>query len=193
MCEAFNLSILEARNKSIITMLEEIRVKIMTRIVVKREFCNQWNNGYGPLVKAKFDKQKKNGVEWRVVWNGDKGCEVKKGRRQYIVKIKKRECSCRLWQISGIPCAHACCAIWHDGGNPDNYIDKWYSPQMYMKAYQHSLQPINGPHEWKKSQLISQLCHLYLGRLLGGLRKIEERVKMNREKSLGNLVSQDPL
>ncbi|XVE77240.1 hypothetical protein DITRI_Ditri13aG0046200 [Diplodiscus trichospermus] len=75
MCEAFNVSILEARHKSIITMLEEIRVKIMTRIAQKKEFPNQWKNSYGPLVKAKFDKQKKDGIEWRVVWNRDNKCE----------------------------------------------------------------------------------------------------------------------
>ncbi|KAE8698953.1 hypothetical protein F3Y22_tig00110597pilonHSYRG01152 [Hibiscus syriacus] len=38
LCEAFNSSIVESRYKSIITMLEEIRVKIMTRIVEKRRF-----------------------------------------------------------------------------------------------------------------------------------------------------------
>ncbi|KAK8628910.1 hypothetical protein V6N13_009490 [Hibiscus sabdariffa] len=42
MCEAFNSSIIEARYKSIITMLEEIRVKIMTRIVKKRHFINDY-------------------------------------------------------------------------------------------------------------------------------------------------------
>ena len=34
--KAFNSCIMEARQKSIITMLEEIRVKMMTRIVEKR-------------------------------------------------------------------------------------------------------------------------------------------------------------
>ena len=79
--EAFNSSIVEARQKSIITMLEEIKVKMMTRIVKKRQFSSKWKNSYGPLVKDKFDVQKKEGVEWQVVWNGDNGCEVKEGRK----------------------------------------------------------------------------------------------------------------
>ncbi|MBA0693050.1 hypothetical protein Goari_010563 [Gossypium aridum] len=41
-CEAFNFSIIEARYKSIITMLEEIRVRLMTRIFEKRKFCKSW-------------------------------------------------------------------------------------------------------------------------------------------------------
>ncbi|KAH1092044.1 hypothetical protein J1N35_019301 [Gossypium stocksii] len=34
-CEDFNFSIMEGRYRSIITMLEEIRVRLMTRIVKK--------------------------------------------------------------------------------------------------------------------------------------------------------------
>ncbi|PHU03491.1 hypothetical protein BC332_28742 [Capsicum chinense] len=36
----------EARHKTIITMLEEIRVKLMTRIGTLREFPNTWNSNY---------------------------------------------------------------------------------------------------------------------------------------------------
>lgn len=57
--EAFNSSIVEARYKSIITMLEEIRLKVMTRIVDKRKYCQSWKKNYGTLIKAKFDAAKK--------------------------------------------------------------------------------------------------------------------------------------
>ena len=90
-------------------------------------------------MKDKFDVQKKEGVEWKVVWNGDNGCEVKKSRKQYIVDLMKKVCSYRSWQISGFPCAHACCAIWHDGGEPDEYLDKCYHSGIYIKAYQDAL------------------------------------------------------
>ncbi|KAK5786958.1 hypothetical protein PVK06_041608 [Gossypium arboreum] len=42
LCEAFNSSIVEARFKSIIRMLEDIRTKMMTRIVQKMKLCNGW-------------------------------------------------------------------------------------------------------------------------------------------------------
>ncbi|MBA0747688.1 hypothetical protein Gogos_004581, partial [Gossypium gossypioides] len=58
LCEAFNSIIVEARFKSIIRMLEDIRTKMMTRIVQKRKLCNRWKQNYGPLVKAKFDANK---------------------------------------------------------------------------------------------------------------------------------------
>ena len=32
-------------------------------------------------------------------------------------------------------------------------MDSYYHSDTYIKTYQHVLQPINGPHEWKKSEL----------------------------------------
>ncbi|MBA0648365.1 hypothetical protein Goklo_016107, partial [Gossypium klotzschianum] len=65
-CEAFNSSIVEARFKSIIRILEDIRTK-MTRIVQKRKLCDGWKQNYGPLVKAKFDANKKDCVDWQLI------------------------------------------------------------------------------------------------------------------------------
>ncbi|KAK8715718.1 hypothetical protein V6N13_043046 [Hibiscus sabdariffa] len=174
-CEAFNSSILETRYKSIITMLEEIRVKLMTRIVDKRKFCESWKHNYGPLVKKKFDQSKKDDIEWQLVWNGENGCELKKGRKQYIMNIHERICSCRSWQITGLPCPHACCAIWHMGGDPDDYLDQYYHKQTYLKVYAYALHPINGAHEWAKSRIEPVLPPIE--------KKISGRPKKNRRKA----------
>ncbi|KAG8499242.1 hypothetical protein CXB51_005778 [Gossypium anomalum] len=66
LCEAFNSSIVEARFKSIIRMLEDIRTKMMTRI---------------------FDPNKKDCVEWQLIWNGENGRELRKGSYQHIVDL----------------------------------------------------------------------------------------------------------
>ena len=49
MCETFNSWILVARHKAIITMLEEIRHKIMDRNIAMRQFAETWisNMSYG--------------------------------------------------------------------------------------------------------------------------------------------------
>ncbi|GMI67651.1 hypothetical protein HRI_000434400 [Hibiscus trionum] len=91
MCEAFNSSIIKARYKSIITMLEEIRVRTMTRIVEKRRFMTTWKYNYGPLIKKKFDESKKDSIDWRMIWNGDHGCEIKKGKNQFTVDLQKKK------------------------------------------------------------------------------------------------------
>jgi hypothetical protein len=37
--------------------------------------------------------------------------KVKGLRAAYEVNIKKMECSCRAWQLTGIPCRHACACL----------------------------------------------------------------------------------
>ncbi|KAG8496857.1 hypothetical protein CXB51_008022 [Gossypium anomalum] len=76
LCEAFNSSIMKSRFKRIITMFEEIRVNMMTRVVVKTEQCHSWEYNYGPLIKKKFDDSKKEGVDWKMISNGENGPAV---------------------------------------------------------------------------------------------------------------------
>ncbi|MFQ6640880.1 hypothetical protein Gotur_014323, partial [Gossypium turneri] len=101
-CESFNSNIIEARFKSIIRMLEDIRTKMMTRI--------------------------KDCVEWQLIRNGENGCELRKGRYQYTVDLSQSICSCRSWQISGILYAHACAAMYHLGLQLDDYLHELLPP-----------------------------------------------------------------
>lgn len=44
-------------------------------------------------------------------------------------------CSCRLWQLSGIPCPHACRCIGAWGDNVDAHVHKLLSVHEYRSAY----------------------------------------------------------
>ncbi|KAE8691274.1 hypothetical protein F3Y22_tig00110890pilonHSYRG00380 [Hibiscus syriacus] len=59
----------------------------------------------------------------------------------------------RRWELCGIPYPHACCAIWHTGRDPDKFLHSYYHKDTYNKAYKYALQPINGPHDWNKSEI----------------------------------------
>ncbi|KAF3670431.1 hypothetical protein FXO37_08560 [Capsicum annuum] len=103
----------EARHKTIIIMLEEIRVKLMTR---------------------KF--------------NGVTGFEVKEGLCQHKVDIVKRTCSCRVWQLKGIPCAHGVAAILFNKYPLFEYIDRCYSKETYLQTYANVVQPLTNMKMW---------------------------------------------
>ena len=34
--------------------------------------------------------------------------------------------------------------------DPEDYIHEWYHKNKYIETYKHTLNPINGPDEWKK-------------------------------------------
>ncbi|OMO49392.1 Transposase, MuDR, plant [Corchorus olitorius] len=71
MCECFNGVILEARHKPIISMLEDIRVYVMRRIVRNKKAGEKWKTNYGPRIIAKLEKIKTRAAKWEVEWNGD--------------------------------------------------------------------------------------------------------------------------
>ncbi|MBA0779670.1 hypothetical protein Gotri_003896, partial [Gossypium trilobum] len=69
-------------------------------------------------------------------------------RITYIVDLEKMTCSCRLWDLSGIPCVHTVCAIYNKEEDPEKYLAKCYRKEMYMRKYKYALQPINGLDLW---------------------------------------------
>ncbi|CAH9081057.1 unnamed protein product [Cuscuta europaea] len=150
--EAFNSTLLKARSKPLIPMLEDIRVATMKRIAKKRKYVLKWPGSFGPIIMKKLNTNILASQGWNVDFNGDDGYEIKKGRGQFKVSLKKRSCSCRRWDLSGIPCAHAICAIYDKGEEAEAYVDHCYSKEMYQKTYSYTLHPINGELLWPRTQ-----------------------------------------
>ena len=111
MSECFNTWILEARHKTIITMLEEIRVKMMTRIGNLREFTNAWKCNFSPMALKVLQENIDRSMNCSIEFNGVVGFEVREGLCQHTVDLGRRTCSCRVWQLKGISCAHVVAAI----------------------------------------------------------------------------------
>ncbi|XP_059306965.1 uncharacterized protein LOC132058500 [Lycium ferocissimum] len=103
MCETFNSWILVARHKSIITMLEEIRHKVMTRHVEMRRFAETWITDISPMARVMLEENKKLSNKCEVLWNGLEGFEIKEYEYRFIVHLWNKTCTCRLWQLRGIP------------------------------------------------------------------------------------------
>lgn len=110
--EFFNAWILAARNKTIITMLEDIRVKIITRITTLRQLTilrylpSTWNCNYSPMSSNVLEESINKFINFIIEFNRVAGFEVKKEFCQHKIVIFRRTCSCRLWKLKGIQCAH---------------------------------------------------------------------------------------
>ncbi|XP_059301891.1 uncharacterized protein LOC132053805 [Lycium ferocissimum] len=151
MCETFNSWILAARHKSIITMLEEIRHKVMTRHVEMRRFAETWITDISPMARVMLEENKKLSNKCEVLWNGLEGFEIKEYEYRFIVHLWNKTCTCRLWQLRGIPCQHAICAFYHLGDEPYNHVEHWYRKETFMKAYSYFLDPLPNMKMWPKT------------------------------------------
>ncbi|KAH1097781.1 hypothetical protein J1N35_014702 [Gossypium stocksii] len=45
----------------------------------------------------------------------------------------------RSYELIGLPCPHGCAAIWHMGGELDDYLDQFYHKETDEKAYVYTL------------------------------------------------------
>ncbi|XP_075076921.1 uncharacterized protein LOC142163520 [Nicotiana tabacum] len=151
MCETFNSWIVGPRHKSIITMLEEIRHKIMNRHVDIRRFVETWITDISPMARLILEENKELSRKCKVLWNGDSGFEIGDGDKRFIVDLIRRPCTCRTWQLRGILCAHVVCAFYDLDQEPENEVEDWYRQNGFVKAYQYVIQPMPNMKMWPET------------------------------------------
>ncbi|KAG8368016.1 hypothetical protein BUALT_Bualt15G0001400 [Buddleja alternifolia] len=162
-CETFNGNILPARELPILSMLEWIMEYLMKRLQVNRDRAKsaiKWKGHLCPKIKTIIDKNigkmggcvpiKSDDMHYQVRCLDDDG-------EQFTVDLEKMICGCRRWELSGIPCKHACSAIQCQGLRILDFVDKCYTVDTYKKVYAPPIMPINGRNEWKKSDFTPPL------------------------------------
>ncbi|KAL7257647.1 hypothetical protein ACSBR1_003874 [Camellia fascicularis] len=70
---------------------------------------------------------------------------------QYVVDLDAKTCSCRRWDLTRIPCAHAVAVIWNCNKEPEAFADHWCRKDTYLRAYNHIIYPMNGQDMWLKT------------------------------------------
>lgn len=70
-----------------------------------------------------------------------KGCECD-------VDLISRTCSCRKWDLSGIPCAYKLACIIKRKEDPLMYIYDWHRRHKYLAAHTPNINPILDMQEW---------------------------------------------
>ena len=85
--------------------------------------------------------------------NGADRFEVNHWDSRFIVDLQARECSCRYWNLSGLPCCHANSCIFYNTNVLDDYIAACYHITEFNNTYSHCLNPLEGMHNWPESDL----------------------------------------
>ncbi|KAL8470316.1 hypothetical protein ACS0TY_032966 [Phlomoides rotata] len=112
-CESFNSNILAARDKAIITMLEWIREYLVKRLVKNRDKAEtKWKGKLCPRISKILERNLEQVADYVPIKSNRWSYQIRCfNGGQYTVDLNQRRCSCRAWQLCGIPCTHAICAI----------------------------------------------------------------------------------
>ncbi|XP_049397856.1 uncharacterized protein LOC125861965 [Solanum stenotomum] len=146
--ESFNAWILEARSMPIIKMLEEIRIKVMTRLAENEDKIRHWKTEYSPQCMKLYNDYRAIAYGCTMNFNGDYGYEVSEGDDRHTMNLEHIRCTCRLWDLSGIPCPHAINAFMHQKVVPETQIHWFYSKEAYLLTYKHKIQLVRGIQFW---------------------------------------------
>ena len=104
-----------------------------------------------PKIRKKLDKNINMSNNCTALPAGQHIFHVKGMVGEYDVNIQKEECSCRAWQLSGIPCRHGVACLRHERIKPEDVVNKCYSIDAFKAAYGKVIMPCSDPRVWPKT------------------------------------------
>jgi hypothetical protein len=149
--EVFNRYILDYRDKPIRTMCELIRTRVMTRFYLKGSAAEKVGWDITPVMSEKLESAKSK-AKYCIAHQAHVGIwQVDYNEKSYEVNLLNMTCSCFRFQLCGVPCEHACAAIFGAKQRPENYVDAFFKLDTYKKAYAHTIFPVPHEDEWVKT------------------------------------------
>ena len=124
---------------------------------------------------------------WHVVPCGGNTFEVRKGYEAFKVDEPNRTCSCRMWQLSGLPCSHAIACIFKLGKYAEDYVPDWFRKDRYMVAYSEYIKPVPGIHFWPDTSNLSRILGPLPKKMPG--RPQKKRIRASHEHNSGTKIS----
>ena len=142
--------ILDARELPIVTNLKKIKDQLMIRFFSKRKETEEMYGNLCPKIREKLDKNIDFTNNYSAMPAAENLFKIVCLKGEYEVRIDRHECSCRQWQLTGVPCRHACAAFRHERIKPESAVHKCYSVDAFKAAYCHVILPCSDPKVWKK-------------------------------------------
>lgn len=146
-------------------MLEGNQKFLMTRIQARLEFHKKIECEICPKVVRRLEKTIENARKCFALYAGNQNFEIVENSKGYIVDLKSKTCSCRKWDLRGIPCCYGVFAILEGKSRPEDFLDKFYHKESFFKAYNHVIYPIPDMSTWVNTEggvilpLIMRIAH----------------------------------
>ena len=134
----------------IISMIDRIKSQLSSRHYNKQQEAKKFNGRICPKIKKRLLKH----IEWSnscYPTNAGEGIfQVSSNGRDYIMELQSKACTCRRWQLTGIPCPHSIACYRYELIDPEEMVHKCYDLCNFSKAYAHIIMPCKDRREWQK-------------------------------------------
>lgn len=139
--QSFYSWVSEAHDLPITQMVDVLRGKMMESIYAHRVESNQWNTRLTPSNEEKLQKETSMARSLQVLLSHGSTFEVR-GEAVDIVDVDHWDCSCRGWQLTGLPCCHAIAVFECIGRSPYDYCSRYFTVENYRLTYSESIHPV---------------------------------------------------
>ncbi|XP_054785925.1 uncharacterized protein LOC129292388 [Prosopis cineraria] len=140
--ESFNSWVVKERKYKITVFMYKHREKLVKKLHNSKMALEKWTNSVRPNVETKLKENMLRGDTLQADFYALNTVRVKKLNGNVQVNLELRECSCLAWQMSELPCPHACVAIKFSHGNIYQYVEEWYHLSCQEKIYGSNMIPI---------------------------------------------------
>lgn len=148
--DEFNHWLFEARELPIIQVIEHIHNKLMSEFEARRAESNTWFSFLAPSAEKQLVEAINHASTYQVLRSDEVEFEVISTERSDIVNIGTHSCSCRDWQLYGIPCSHAAAALISSRKDVNEFTEKYFTADSYRRTYSRQIHPIPCKIEWTK-------------------------------------------
>jgi len=138
--------------------MDRIRQKIMKKHKIRRDLVTTMKGRILPHITKDLNERIRN-LNYVIHKGPNNIAEIERATEKmktwrHTVDLDKKECSCRRWQITGLPCTHALCLITSSRTrNVEDYVDDYYSVDRFKKAYEGTVMPMTDRSQWPKVEL----------------------------------------
>ena len=96
--------------------------------------------------------------EFQVCRSSDNHAEVNHKGKRWDVILDKKTCSCREWQVTGLPCVHVAAFIAFTRETSwDKYVDTYFTVEKFKEAYALEIAPMPGKDQWVHTDRIEKI------------------------------------
>ncbi|XP_060210938.1 uncharacterized protein LOC132637947 [Lycium barbarum] len=146
--ECINGKLVAARELHVFDFLEEVR-----RMFGRLNCTNRKNGTYtfSSLSRRYQEMLSMNEyklLRMRVEASTEYVYTVNDGPRRFIIDLKRKTCSCRMFQMDEIPCSHARAVLKSKNLTADAYCSELFKPNTVVNTYDVPIDPLPDESEW---------------------------------------------
>lgn len=126
---------------SAVQIMHALLVKTMDIMHSRQQASSTWEGNLTPSLEKKLQKEVSRSRTLNVICSTETMFEVRSSTVN-VVNIGSWECTCKKWQITGLPCLHAIAVFNRVDRSVYDYCSRYFRKESYLITYSETIQQL---------------------------------------------------